>query len=403
MEQAKILKIFLASPSDVKSEREMVLALKDELDDLIGKQNSIRFEFVNWERNSYPGVGIDSQDVINQNVNDEYDIFIGIFWQRFGTPTSRAESGTKEEFDRAYSRYTSSTNSQPHIMIYFKTSPPESIYNIDNDQFEKVKKFREKIRSQGVLTFDFEKTTDLEKLLRVHLANLVKDKFSSSFNNYDFNNKNNITGEIEKVDKYEILAKKIESNNKNDTSEGILELIEKSHSSFVQIPKIVKTIIKDINAIGKKFEQRLKELNVVNLINDIRIKQKKTKQVLNKLSNNFDEYSEALNYSLPSFRENINIGIESYTKLILVTSKSGLFLEQIEEQRKTLLPELYNSMINALDGISNFLEKFNAFPIITTELAKSKRRAELVTNELFKEFINAKKLLEQLFEKRTNE
>ena len=72
MEKATILKIFLASPGDVKPERELIFALKDDLDHLIGKPNSIRFEFVNWERNAYPGIGEDAQDVINQNINLDF-------------------------------------------------------------------------------------------------------------------------------------------------------------------------------------------------------------------------------------------------------------------------------------------------------------------------------------------
>lgn len=31
----------------------------------------------------------------------EYALFVGIMWNRIGTPTPRAESGTVEEFERA--------------------------------------------------------------------------------------------------------------------------------------------------------------------------------------------------------------------------------------------------------------------------------------------------------------
>ena len=43
-------------------------------------------------------MGSDPQQIINSQVSDEYDIFIGILWTRFGTPTERAGSGTEEEF-----------------------------------------------------------------------------------------------------------------------------------------------------------------------------------------------------------------------------------------------------------------------------------------------------------------
>jgi hypothetical protein len=94
MKKMNVLRIFLASPSDVKAERDMIFALKDDLDLIIGQDKNLKFDIINWERNTYPGKGDDAQAVINGQINNEYDIFLGIFWQRFGTPTNRFESGS---------------------------------------------------------------------------------------------------------------------------------------------------------------------------------------------------------------------------------------------------------------------------------------------------------------------
>jgi hypothetical protein len=144
MEQATIIKIFLASPSDVKAERLMMFSLRDDLDTLIGKPNKVRFEFVNWERSTYPGIGSDAQDVINKNIKDDYNVFVGVFWTRFGTPTSRSESGSKEEFERALSKFRKDPE-RNHVMLYFKTESPSSIYEIDIEQFKKVKEFKQEL------------------------------------------------------------------------------------------------------------------------------------------------------------------------------------------------------------------------------------------------------------------
>lgn len=53
MKKVNVLRIFLASPGDVKAEREMIFALKEDLDLLIGKDKNIKFEIVNWERICY--------------------------------------------------------------------------------------------------------------------------------------------------------------------------------------------------------------------------------------------------------------------------------------------------------------------------------------------------------------
>src|SRR5690606_21572047 len=108
-----------------------------------------------------------AQDVINKTVKDDYNIFIGIFWQRFGTPTNRAESGTKEEYDRAYKMYQSNPAST-HIMLYFKTAPPDNIYDLDFTQFEKVKRFKKGIPTQGALYWEFSTADELKNLLLIH-------------------------------------------------------------------------------------------------------------------------------------------------------------------------------------------------------------------------------------------
>jgi|AntRauTorcE11897_2_1112592.scaffolds.fasta_scaffold14325_2 methyl-accepting chemotaxis protein len=392
MEKATILKIFLASPGDVKPERELIFALKDDLDHLIGKPNSIRFEFVNWERNAYPGIGEDAQDVINQNINDDYSIFIGIFWQRFGTPTNRAESGTKEEYDRAYKKFNSNSDSN-HIMLYFKTAPPDNIYDLDYIQFEKVKNFKKEIQNQGVLYWEFTKTDELKNLLFLHLSSLVKDKFS---NNDTVSNLPAKSANKESMDKYELLAQEVDKGDQSVSVEGIFDLLEQTTDSMNRLPIISENITGALEFIGTKFTDKAKQINVVSSIKDDRLRLKKATQIINSLSIDLNKYSDDLNDLLPDFRFNLNTAIESYTKLLLTASESSIFIEEVQEQMKTSVPELSNSMENALVGIAELLQAMSDLPSMTSKFGNSKRRAELSTNELFKEFISAKKLVKQL-------
>lgn len=394
MEQATILKIFLASPGDVKPERDIVFALKDDLDHLIGKPNRIRFEFVNWERNAYPGIGDDAQDVINQNIKDDYNIFIGIFWQRFGTQTNRAESGTKEEFDRAYKKFQSNPNST-HIMLYFKTAPPDNIYDLDYEQFEKVKKFKKDIHSQGVLYWEYNKTEELKNSLFLHLSSLVRDKFTISTTNKNLPLKKE---EEIGLDKYELLAQEVDERGQLISIEGILELVEQTSDSMNRLPYISENITGIIEFIGSKFTEKTKQINAVKNIKDDRLRLKKTTQIINSLSIDLDKFSDDLNELLPDFKENLNTAIESYTKLLLSASESSLFVEEAEKQMKTVVPELYNSIDEALVGIADFLQVLRDLPSMTSKFGNSKRRSEISTNELFKEFISAKKVMKQLIE-----
>ncbi len=394
MEKANIIKIFLASPSDVQPERELIFALKNELDDLIGKPYQLRFEFVNWERTAYPGIGEDAQDVINKNIKDEYNIFIGVFWQRFGTPTNRSESGTKEEFERALKKYRSDQASS-HIMLYFKTAPPENIYEIDYEQFNKVRKFKEDIKEQGVLYWEFEKADDLRKLLQLHLASLIRDKFDFR-NNTTPISKDIVKTNDEKLDKYELMAKKFEEVEHDDI--GVLDLVELTSDSMGKLPLITQNMTSMVNYVTEKFQEKTKQLNAVNNIKDHRLKLKKSTEIINRMAGDLEYYSNEINEYLPEFSSILNTSIDSYTKLLLLTSLSEPLALESEKQISGEFLNLYNTFGEALENISGFLQILNNLPVMTSKFGTSKRKAVLATNGIFKELISARKIMKQIID-----
>ena len=69
------------------------------------------------ENNSVPDYGVDAQEVMNRQIPSDYDISLGIFWTRLGTPTGRFGSGTQEEIEDAIGRR--GTTGNPHVAIYF--------------------------------------------------------------------------------------------------------------------------------------------------------------------------------------------------------------------------------------------------------------------------------------------
>jgi len=86
------LKVLVASPDDVQAERTLVREVIDEINQMLAGFET-RLDFVGWEDAS-PAFGVDPQSVVNAQLGDDYDIFVGSLWTRFGTPTPRAGSGT---------------------------------------------------------------------------------------------------------------------------------------------------------------------------------------------------------------------------------------------------------------------------------------------------------------------
>ena len=167
-----ILQVFVASPSDVAEERKILESVIDDINRTARDAHPVRLELLKWETHARPGFGEDAQDVINQQIGDKYDIFLGIMWGRFGSPTPRAESGTEEEFNRALSRWEGSPE-RIQIMFYFKNAgiPPSEL---DPEQLAQVQAFKKKISSQGVYS-EFQDAEDFRTQARRHLTKVIQD------------------------------------------------------------------------------------------------------------------------------------------------------------------------------------------------------------------------------------
>ena len=165
------VRVFIASPSDVTKYRQITSNLIDEINEGLGVQGiPTRAKAVGWE-NVSPGVGADGQDVINQQVGDNFDIFVGILWHRFGTPTGRAESGTEEEFNRALEIHRR-TPKRIKVLTY-KCNEHTAPGSVDPDQLKKLNAFLERLRVAGVLYHSFDNEEQFAKKLRIDLLSAL--------------------------------------------------------------------------------------------------------------------------------------------------------------------------------------------------------------------------------------
>lgn len=169
MDNVKLIKCFIGSPSDVSEERkacdEVIAAINRE----VGDEKGVRIETIRWEKDSHPAIGDDGQAVINSQLHPENaDFFIGIFWCKFGSPTLRAESGTEEEFNLAYERWLNTHSNK--IQFYFKKSSAFPA-DLDGYQFEKVKAFKAKVSQCGCLYREFQNVLEFKDSLHEAILN----------------------------------------------------------------------------------------------------------------------------------------------------------------------------------------------------------------------------------------
>jgi hypothetical protein len=177
--QVRKVRIFVASPGDLESERNQLFKVVTELNltiSAIAPEKGVVLELVRWETNAAPGLGVDPQKVVNEQIGD-YDIFVGMMWKRMGTPTTTAQSGTEEEFQRAYEKWEKN-KSLPVLFYFCQQSFPPPRTTEEVEQLGKVIAFRNELSNKGLIA-DYADHESFADVVRPHLLLVLGKMFSS--------------------------------------------------------------------------------------------------------------------------------------------------------------------------------------------------------------------------------
>ncbi|MEW1759674.1 DUF4062 domain-containing protein [Streptomyces cyaneofuscatus] len=136
------LVVFVASPGDLKEERVAVRQAAEMLNNQHSSLTTVRIRVTGWE-NVQPEHER-PQEVINALV-DECDVFLGLLFRKWGSPTGEYDSGFEEEYERALKRRTES--GCPNIAIYFKKVSQELLSD-PGPQLLKVLEFQRRFQEE---------------------------------------------------------------------------------------------------------------------------------------------------------------------------------------------------------------------------------------------------------------
>lgn len=177
MTDVQLYKIFIASPSDVQTERDVCDKVFEKINKNLGPIFNFRIESKKWEKDVRPSFGLDGQDVINNQLLDDFQLFIGIMWHKFGTPTPRSGSGTEEEFDLAFEKLKSGETLD--LLMYFNQEHADP-FSLDMAQVSKVKEYKDKIAGLGGLYSHYNGASQFETHLFDHLSSFFSEKYKAS-------------------------------------------------------------------------------------------------------------------------------------------------------------------------------------------------------------------------------
>lgn len=168
--EVQIVRLLLSSPGDVAEERERVAKAVFRFNQDAVEELGLFIKLIRWE-DMAPQIGPKAQAVINKQLKP-YHMFAGIMWNRFGTPTDIAASGTKEEFDAAVQCWEA--HSRPWITFYFCDRPANFTNSEQLEQKRRVLEFRAQLLEMGVVrafdtaqAFEDKLFDDLKRIARL--------------------------------------------------------------------------------------------------------------------------------------------------------------------------------------------------------------------------------------------
>lgn len=260
--------VLISCPGDVQEELEIIKQVIDDFNKTIGEANNVNLTIKHWATHSYPQSGGRPQELLNKQIVLDSDAAIAVFWTRFGTPTEEYGSGTEEEIELLIKE-----NKQ--VFLYF-SKKDISPYEINSEQFHKIKRFKEKYKNKGIY-WEYSNIEEFRSILtnhvNMHFLNVIteKDQMSSHVDIPKLTIKGIYSNDI--IDTPRILQFKL------GNSQFIKEIIHEIKATFENISSIElpidvdkeekESIDKSVNNIGSfvKVDIPKIELNLSDMIN----------------------------------------------------------------------------------------------------------------------------------------
>lgn len=172
----EVIPAFLASPGDLADERADAREVVQQMNTMLGAPLGMRIELYGWE-DQPPGYGR-PQGQINPRVDDA-ELFIGLLWRRWGTPSGDGfTSGFEEEYRRAIARRDGG-DVQPHIWLFFKDVEAGQLSD-PGAELQKVLDFKVEVQAKReVLYKSFSSKNDWREQLLSLLANFLAERVQS--------------------------------------------------------------------------------------------------------------------------------------------------------------------------------------------------------------------------------
>jgi len=358
---ATVVSIFLSSPSDVKEDRSRIVSIIQAWNQRNGRERSLFFNVLTWEDFVAPAIGESGQEVVNEQVGDDYDIFLGVMWSRFGTPTSIAKSGTEEEFNRVVDRHR--LGEGVSVCFLFKNADiPMKI--LDGEQFISVRKFKEFVSDSGCLYREYVDDASL-----INSMNLILDRFANAQSGLS---KEPQRGSRNKGQRAAMGAELAPSSSiSKDDDEGLFEIndrIEVDGREFVQSMEDWSKRLNSAGDVAVKVTDELNTLTGLGLNNSSAVR-----VVIKKMTDNMADFADWGEVKIGEIENIIDRYSDSLLRLVDISRDFPESAESMEVARD-LMFYLSDQIVSNARSMNEFIGTLKDAPRLSKPMIKATRR-----------------------------
>ena len=374
----RVVVVFVASPSDMQPERDALEQVIRELNLTWSRKLRMRLNLVRWETHGVPGFGTEAQDVLNRELPDDLEIFIGLMWGRYGTPTSSAKSGTEEEFKRALERYRQDSASI-RIMIYFKDAPLTPS-QIDPGQLALVQRFRSSLGKEGGLYWSFNAIDKFEGLIRLHLTRQLQELSAGAQGEAVADS----TAQINSADASSEAVEEL----------GLIDYLDLVDENFSRLVEITERISNETTTLGQQMQERTKEITeAVAQAPQGQLSRRVARTLTGKVAGDMNNYVIRMRTELPLFDDLLNLGAEAAGRATLMAVDTGPVGKNEVITAKQQLAVIHDALGDACDGVVSFRDSVQSMPRMTVDLNKAKRDTVAVIQQVLDSMTSGRRVL----------
>lgn len=364
--------IFVSSPQDLETERAEISNIIAELNITYAMRKSVNIEVLKWETHSAPGISESyTQNIINKDIGEDYDIFIGMLWQKFGTKTEIANSGTEEEFLKAVERFKNGGKIQ--ILFYFKTTPPISLDQLNLEELAKIQNFRDYLKKNNILYGNFNTLEDLQTNLRLHIPKRIDELIEKNISIEDAQ----LNTPIKNIENSEL--KIDELDDENDL--GLIDYIYQFEDFLADSNLALFNISDSTKRIGEDLTEKAEEITRISKYPN------PNKNVIieyfKRSAKSLNSFSDRLELETPNFYDNFEEAINVGLRYLNIIDKSNIngYYETLKSNYESV-SELKKGIPAAIGGMTGFYEEIKKLPNMQSNLNKAKRRLLIKLEDL---------------------